>query len=87
MNTPVRNQSGGQGAPTPVDLPHTPTDEEQAYMEQCGVAITAGSDAAASAAATSNSEEYLRFAQGVAALTTAYLEIKNGGMPSRHQGS
>jgi hypothetical protein len=67
--------------PMVVETPYVPTDEENEYLELCGQAIAKGCDAAKTATAAGNSEEYLRFAQGVKQLTDAYLEIKTGGKP------
>lgn len=71
----------------PVALPYMPTEEEQGYLEVCAAAIVAGCDAAQSAAASGNGAEYSQFASGVKAFTDAYEAIKNGGRPSRHEGS
>lgn len=82
-----RSQPPQQPPTPPAPKPYQPTPEEQAYLQECGQAITQGCGAATDAAAAGNGQEYLAFANGVKALTQAYAEIKTGGKASTgHQG-
>lgn len=67
--------------------PYEPTPAEEVYLEVCAAAIVKGCETATEAAQLGNGDEYLQFANGVKAFTDAYEAIKNGGKPSRHQGS
>lgn len=82
-------QSTPQAQPpaAPIPMPYVPTDEEHQYLEVCAAAIIAGCQTAAEAAKIGNGAEYVQYANGVKAFTDAYEAIKNGGQPSRHQGS
>lgn len=83
----AENGETPQAPPQAVPMPYLPTEEEQAYLAECAAAIQKGCEAAVTATATGNGAEYLQFANGVKAFTDAYEAIKNGGRPSRHEGS
>jgi hypothetical protein len=62
-----------------IPLAHVPSPEEQAYIERCGQAIDAGAEAAQESATAGDAEKYAKFADGVATLVGALLELKTGG--------
>jgi hypothetical protein len=77
-----------QTRPPALQMPYVPSAEEQGYLAECAKAIVAGSDAAATAAAASNADDFQKYAAGVKSLTAAYVEIKTGGRAATgHQGS
>lgn len=92
---PPKEQAPAQGqnqppqqSPPPAPKPYQPTPEEEAYLQVCGQAIAAGSQAAIDATAAANASAFLDFANGVKSLTQAYAEIKTGGKaPTGHQGA
>lgn len=82
------NREPRQPPVAPVELPYLPTEEEQGYLAACAEAIVGGCKGAKEARSAGDAQKFQAFANGVKALSQAYVEIKTGGgAKTGHQGS